>query len=193
MLIGISVLWLLANYLVRFGGIIRFLLSFVTMIIVAGLGILSFSTEFSSQIVLFLALFVFAALTMLVAITLSRRFCGGKYRPIRFMLWLALWTVLGSIFAIFGFIIVGTIIMSSGPDSPQMILIIGLGGLIFGLCLYVLNLPFLILGFIHPFFRERFCACLRLKPIPAAPKQADAGWLNGQNPSTEIPENGDST
>jgi len=163
MMIGISVLWLLANYLVRFGGIIRFLLSFVTMIIVAGLGILSFSTEFSSETDMFLALFVFAVLTMLAAITLSRRFCGGKYRPVRFILWLALWTILGSIFAMIGFIIVGTIIMSSGPDLSEMLSIIGFGGLIFGLCLYMLNFPFMILGFVHPFFRERFCTCLGME------------------------------
>ena len=192
MLIGISVLWLLANYLVRFGGIVRFLLSFVTMIIVAGLGVLFFSTEFSDETVMFLALLVFAVLTMLAAITLSRRFCGGKYRPVRFILWLVLWTILGSIFAMIGYIIVGTIIMSSGPDLSEMLSIIGFGGLIFGLYLFVLNLPFMILGFVHPFFRERFCACLRLKPVPAAPKQAGTGRLNEQNPGTEMPEKGDS-
>ena len=192
MLIGISVLWLLANYLVRFGGIVRFLLSFVTMMIVTGLGILSFSTEFSDETVMFLALFVFAVLTMLVAITLSRRLCRGRYHPVRFILWMGLWTILASIFAMFGFIIVGSIIMSSGPDLSEMLSIIGFGGLIFGLCLYVLNLPFMILGFVHPFFRERFCAFLRLKPVFAAPKQAGIGRLNEQNPGTETPEKGDS-
>jgi hypothetical protein len=50
----------------------------------------------------------------------------------------------------------------------------------------------MILGFVHPFFRERFCAFLRLKPVFAAPKQAGIGRLNEQNPGTETPEKGDS-
>lgn len=32
-----------------------------------------------------------------------------------------------------------------------------------GLCLYVLILPFVILGFASPFFRKRLCGCLNLK------------------------------
>jgi hypothetical protein len=192
MLVGISVLWLLANYLVRFGGFIRILLSFITMTIVTVLGILSFSTDFSDETAMFLALFIFAALAMPAAITLARRFCRGKYRPVRFMLWLALWSGLVGIFAMIGFIIVGTIIMSSGPERSEMIFIIGLGGLIFGLCLYVLNLPFMILGFAHPFFREHFCSCLGLKAMPAASQKADTGRFKEKNSGNEMPENGDS-
>ena len=59
--------------------------------------------------------------------------------------------------------------MSSGPgpDILEAILMLTLVGLIFGLCLYVINLPFMILVFYSPFFRERFCACLRLKSMPS--------------------------
>jgi len=190
MLIGISVLWLLANYIVRFGGVVRFLLSFGTVVIVAGLGILSYSTEVSSQTALFLILFVFMTLTILVAITLSRRLCRGIYRPVRLMLWLALCTLIVSLVTMFVYIIVGSIIMSSQPDISVSIYI--LPGLIFGLILYVLNLPFMILGFTSSFFRERFCACLNLIPVPAAPEKTDIGRINRQNPGTEINEKEDS-
>ncbi|MHC4436312.1 MAG: hypothetical protein ACYS3S_03050 [Planctomycetota bacterium] len=194
MLIGISVLWLMANYLPKFGGAIRFLLSFGTVVIVAGLGTLSYSTEFSNETAMFLVLFIFVALTLLVAMTLSRRLCGGKYRPVCFMLWLALWILLSSLVAMFGFIIVGSIIMSGGPDfsEPNLILMLIMSGFVFGLFLYALNFPFMILGFVNPFFRERFCACLRLKAVSAAPKQADIDLINEQNPGTKIPEKGDS-
>ena len=193
-LIGISVLWLMANYLPKFGGAIRFLLSFGTVVIVAGLGTLSYSTEFSNETAMFLALFIFMALTMLVAMTLSRILCGRKYRPVCFMLWLALWILLSSMVAMFGFIIVGSIIMSGGPDfsEPNLILMLIMSGLVFGLCLYILNLPFMILGFTSSFFRERFCACLGLKPIPADPKQVDTSLINEQNPGTEMSDKGDS-
>lgn len=164
MAVGVTVLWLIANSFVRYGGAIRFLLSFVTVMIVAGLGILSYSTELSNETAIFLILFAFMALTMLAAITLSRRLCKGKYRPVYFMLWLIFWTLLVSLVAIFGFIVIGSMIMSSSwPNLREIVLIFGIGGLIFGLCTYVLNLPFMILGFVHPFFRERFCACLGLK------------------------------
>ena len=173
MAVGVTVLWLIANSFARFGGAIRFLLSFGTVVIVAGLGTLSYSTEFSNETAMFLALFIFMTLTMLVAITISRRLCGGKYRPVFFLLWLALWVLLGSLVAMFGVLIVGSIIFSSGLDISGAIFMLILAALIFGLGLYVLNFPFMILGFANPFFRKRFCACLGLESTPTTPERAD--------------------
>jgi len=173
MAVGIAVLWLVVNYFERFGGFVRFLLSFGTVVTVAGLGTLSYTTEFSNEVVLFLAFFVFLSITMLGATTTAGKLCKWKYRPLCFMLWMALWTLLGSLFATFGFFIVGTFLMSSGasgPDLLEAILMLSLVGLILGLCLYVLTLPFMILGFANPFFRERFNACLRLKSMPTMPE-----------------------
>lgn len=174
MAVAVTVLWLIANYFIKFGGAVRFLLSLGTMMIIAGLGTLSYSTEFSSEMALFLALFIFMALTMLTAITLSRRLCGGKYRPVRFMLWLALWMLLVSLISTLGFLIVASIITSSGQGLSKLILMFALAGLIFGLCLYVLNIPFMVLGFANPFFRKRFCACLGLESTPTTTGRADA-------------------
>ena len=172
MAVGIAVWWLVANYFDRFRGFVRFLMAFGTLVAVACLGILSYSTEFSNEAALLLALFAFLAITMLGATTTAGKLCRGKYRPLCFMLWLALWTILGSLFATFGFFIVGTFIMSSGsgPDILQAILMLSFVGLILGLFLYVLNLPFMILGFANPFFRERFNTCLRLKLMPTTPE-----------------------
>jgi len=39
-----------------------------------------------------------------------------------------------------------------GPRLLEAMLILAMGGPILGLCLYLLNLPFMILGFAHPFF-----------------------------------------
>ena len=85
----------------------------------------------------------------------------------RFMLWLALWMLLGSIIPTFGFIIAGHLIMSTGQLGAQLsevLLGIFVVGPMLGLALYFLNLPFMILGFVNPFFRERLCGCLGLKP-----------------------------
>jgi MFS family permease len=184
MAVSVTVLWLIANSFARFGGAIRFLLSFGIVVTIAGLGTLSYTTELSNETAMFLALFIFMALTMLIAITLSRRLCGGKYRPVCFILWLAFWMLLVSLIATFGFIIVGSIIMSSRPDLSVALLMFILAGLIFGLCLYVLNLPFMIMGFAHPFFRERLCACMGFKPMPVTPQKDDIGRISGQNACT---------
>jgi hypothetical protein len=172
--VGVTVLWLVAQYFKYYGGAIRFLLSFLTIVIVAALGTLAHPSKFSTEMVLFLTLFVFMAFTILISITLSRRFCKGTYRSIRFLVWLALWMLLGSFVDTSGFIIVGSIFFSKGSDPFEIILVLLLGGSIFGLFLYAINLPFLILGFVHPFFRERFCACLRLVPN-AGSTEPDAG------------------
>jgi hypothetical protein len=191
MAVGIAVLWLVVNYFESSGSFVRFLLSFVILVAVAGLGTLSYSTEFSNEVVLFLVLFAFLAITMLSAMTTAGKLCKWKYRPLCFMLWLAVWMLLGSLFATYGFFIVGTSIMSSGPgpDILEAILMLTLIGLIFGLCLYVFNLPYMILAFYSPFFRERFCACLRLKSMPITAVKSNT------NPPTEgeIQDSMDST
>ena len=165
MLIGIAVLWLTANYLEKFGGFIRFLLAFGTVLIVACFGTLSYYAGFSRDTFLFSVLFVFITLALLLAMTVSSFLCGKRYQPVRFLLWLGLWVLVGSILAISIFYVVltlGTGTRPSWSNFPQMILMLVIPGSIFALVLYVLNLPFLILGFAHPFFRERFCACLNL-------------------------------
>ena len=47
-------------------------------------------------------------------------------------------------------------------------------GLILGLCLYVLHVPFMTLGFKSFFFRERFKTYLRLETIPTTPEEEAA-------------------
>jgi hypothetical protein len=96
-------------------------------------------------------------------------------------------------FATSGFLIVVSMITSSRLGLSDLILVFTLAGLIFGLCLYVLNLPFMILGFVNPFFRERFCACLRLQSIPTTAGHTDAGRLNERNSNPGTSEDGSST
>lgn len=192
MAVAVAVLWLVVHYFKGFNGVIQFLLSFATVVIIAGLGTLAYSTEISTEMALFLILFTLMTLTMLVAITISRRFCGGKYRPISFLLLLVPSMLTVGLVTSSAFFLISYIIFSSGPNSVLEILIFIFAGLIFGLSLYVLNLPFLILGFVHPFFRERLCACLRLKPVPTALNQTDIDLFNEENLSKEMPEKGDS-
>lgn len=190
MVIGIAVLWLTANYLEKLGGAVRFFFSFGTVVIITSLGTLSYA-GFSRDTFLFLVLFAVITLALLIAIAVSSILCRRRYKPGRFMLWLGLWILVGSILAVSVFytvLILATGTEPSWSDFPQMILMLAVPGLIFGVFLYVLNLPFMILGFAHPFFRERFCVCLRLKSIPAtAESEAGSDRLdNGQSPAQGV-------
>jgi len=172
MAVGMASLWLLASCFDRFRASVRFFMLFGTLLAVACLGILSYSAEFSKEVALFVALLAFLSITVLSADAAAGNRCGGSYRPLRFMLWLALWTMLGSLVTMYGFFIVGTAITSSGMSGADMLmafLMISFVGLLLGLCLYLLNLPFMILGFTCALFRERFSRCLGLekKATPA--------------------------
>jgi hypothetical protein len=173
MSVGLASLWLVVSCFDRFGGFVRFLMLLGTLLVVACLGILSYSTEFSKELALFVAMLAFLSITVLGAGAVAGKLCRGKYHPLRFMRWLALWTILGSMLTIFGFFIVGNLIMSSGSldaDILPAMLMLGFVGLLFGLCLYLLNLPFMILGFTNPLFRERFCRCLGLQVTSPTPE-----------------------
>ena len=187
MAVSMTVLWLVANYFKRFRGAVRFLLSFVVIVGVASLGTLAYSTEFSTETAMFLVLFAFMTLTILIAITLSRRLGGRTYHPVCFMLWLVLWMFIGSLIITSGFVLICSIIFSLGPDSSAAILIFIIGGSVFGLFLYVLNLPFMLLGFAHPLFRERFCACLGLKSIPTT-VESEAGSKGFEDAKSSLQE-----
>jgi len=180
--VGVTVLWLAAKYLDGFAGFVRFLISFGILMVVTCLGILSYSVEFSNETAIFLALFVFMVLTMLVTMTLSQKLCRGTYRPIRFMLWLALCTALTSWITMVGFVVAVSIITSSWPGFSEGIGIVVLGGLIFGAGLYVLNFPFMILSFVNPFFRERLLIGLHFKLIPVPiQSESDSGQQRTQD------------
>jgi len=82
------------------------------------------------------------------------------------MLWLALWTMIISIVAFLTFFLIAV-----GPSGPAEELIrqipgVLLVGLIFAICIYMLNLPFMILAFASTFYRKRFYAYFHLKSMP---------------------------
>ena len=113
--------------------------------------------------------YLFFALALMLPMSLSSRCCRKVYAPRRFMLWLLLWTplMLAGIMLLF----VGgmTVFMSVATRSLGMthILIIVpvtvvMGG-VYGVGLYLLNLPFMLLVFRNSFYRERFCKVFGLQ------------------------------
>ena len=82
------------------------------------------------------------------------------------MLWLALWTIVISLVAIIAYFLIAE--ARSEPlkelirQMPQVLLV----AMIFAICMYMLNLPFMVLAFASAFFRERFYAYFHLKSMP---------------------------
>jgi len=182
--IGIAVLWLIAHKLGGFNGFVRFCLSLCILAVIAVFGTLSYHTGFSGETSLFLVLLVFMSIILLLAMTVAGWLCKRQYLPVRYMLWLGLCTLFGSAVAMIGVFIIGMLFIFPGqPKLMSVIFDVAGVGLIFGVCLYVLNLPYMILAFHSPFFRERFYACLRLKSMPTTTAQADTDQLSEQSSS----------
>jgi len=164
--VGMAVLWLLAYKLGNRNRFISLLLALVVLVAVSVVVVVS-SQAWSSRAAL--GLLVIQALgiaTMLLVFVLAGWHCRKRYGPWRFMLWLALWTMVISIVAFLTFFLIAV-----GPSGPVEELIrqipgVLLVGLIFAICVYMLNLPFMILAFVTPFFRERFYAYFHLKSMP---------------------------
>ena len=162
MAVGTAVLWLTADSIKRYRGRIRFLFSLGTVWLVAGLGTLSCFSEVSGDLVLSLELIAVLALALLAAMVITRTICDQRCRPVDFMVWLAACTLVAAMLAVLGLYVAESdpswaSLWQALPRTLTMGLILGLG-------VYLVNLPFMILGFANPFFRERLCGCLSLKP-----------------------------
>ncbi len=189
--VGFAVLWLFAHKLRNRNRFVTFLLALIIMIVVGLVGLASYSTgEFSEQTVVFLMFLAILALAALVGFVLAAWRCREHYNGLRFILWLGIWTVIGSIVSLLFFMGIMFIVVGNVRDNltsmlPQVLVM----GLVAGLLLYVINLSFMIFGLNVSFFRERFYACLRLKSMPTTTGQADADQSNEQSSSPGTSEN----
>ena len=166
MAVGLTVLWLIGYELRNFRGFIRFFLAFGLMIFISFLGIITYFPEFSEEAYIFLTFCAFVSGGMLLAISITTKLCKRQYRPIAFMLWLAVFMIFFLVFVMFGLVVVVVAIIVPGPlEIMEAIVQITLIGLLIGIFAYLLNLPYFILGFISPFFRERFYNLLRIENV----------------------------
>jgi hypothetical protein len=163
--IGVTLLWLVAPVLGR-QGIHRIVVAFVLLMAVAGLSVFSYGTVSSEETAIFLVFLGSLGGLLVLAPAAATRLCRRLYRPVGFMLWLAVWMIVGGVVATLGAFAILLSVLSSGPPAseiPEVILQIMTVGSILGLCLYVLYLPYMLLGFASPFFRTRLQACLSLE------------------------------
>jgi len=190
---GITFLWLFADKLGRFNPWIAFFLAFTLITVFFLLGIVSYlGFGFSQNAVVALAMLGVLALGMLLGFVLAGWRCRKRFGPVRFMLWLAVWMVVACLACTLVFYAILCFAQKTPIPITTILFVASAVSLVYAVCLYVINLPYMILALRSSFFRERFYACLHLKPMSAARQQADIGRLNEQNPGSEIAEKEDS-
>lgn len=168
---GLAVLWLLSPYLARRRGTARFFGAITVLVAVAYVGSLSYATWFSPETALHVIVLALLGLVLLLALAIAARRYRRGGGHVRFMVGLALWTVIGTVAILCGYFVVTGVFLSGlrGGMLVGVLPRVGLVGLVLGAGLYVLNLPFMVLGFVSPFFRDRMQACLGLNPVPKGP------------------------
>jgi hypothetical protein len=179
LVVGLALLWLNADTLRRHHGLVRFPMALGLLL----LG--SFVTAISSRgaisdplvIVLLMAIAVMGAI-LLGALALARRVVHRRYVPLRFMLWLAAGNLLITTAVTILYVVAVTLLITRGTIDLQLLFLRSVVvGLALGLCLYAVNLPYMLLMFTSPFFRRRFHVWLGVRSL--LPPSGDVQGASG--------------
>jgi hypothetical protein len=167
LVVGLALLWLYADRLRAYRGWVRVPLS-LGLVLLAGLVVfVSVDQTLSDPMIVILPISVaILGAILLAALALARRLTRGRYAPLSFMGWLAIWSLLFT--AVTAALLAGVpqlLLSRETIDLRLRILLIqSAAGLALGLCLYVINLPYMLLMFSSPFFRQRFQIWLGVQP-----------------------------
>ncbi|HUW19980.1 MAG TPA: hypothetical protein VMW16_11825 [Sedimentisphaerales bacterium] len=191
---AVAVLWLVGDKIGNRSRLVTFLLALVIMAGVGVAGTVSYGmADFSEQTLSVLMLLGVLVLSTLLGFVLSGWRCRKRYSSVVFMLWLAVWVIAAAMASMLVLYTLVFIIQGVSISTFKVLMVACIVGLIFGLCIYIINLPYMILGLRSAFFRERFYACLRLKSMAGAPgPAAESGQFAEQEPTLEASKNGDS-
>jgi hypothetical protein len=176
--VGAGLLWLNADKLAKYRGVVRCAASLGMLLLADAAAIGAWSRTFPGNIRELLVFTLLTGVVMLASLGLTRRLARRRYHPLRFALWLATWSVLGSLITIVAIAGILALTTSFAIDNLQTAFIqVVVPGLALGLCLGAIHLPYLLLMFTSPFFRRRFQIWLGVEPVslPAAPVGAIPG------------------
>ena len=169
--VGISVLWLLGHWLANRSRFVTFLLAFTIMAVVGLAGAISYGgLEFSQQTVGYFVILAMLIFAMLLGFVLTGWCCRKSYRPVSFMLWLAVWTVTANIVCMLVVYSIAFSVQRFPVSVYTMLFLILVTGSVLGAITYVVVFPYMILALRSSFYRQRFFACLRLKSMPVETK-----------------------
>jgi hypothetical protein len=161
--LGWTAVWLLGHWLGTRHRSLSFLMIWGAMFAI-DLGAFYCHFEDYREIAPLLIGFGLGSAVLPLAMLLSSFFCRGKYSPLRFSLWLLLWTAVITLVLMLVFFFV--MMLNNQPNWDI------LGFILFMLTLYsvfltglvyLINLPFMILAFKSPFFANRFEQLFRIQ------------------------------
>ena len=184
LVVSITVLWLFAHKLGNRNRFVTFLRAFALMAVLGLVGAISYcGLTFSQQTGGAMIILAMLASAMLLGFVLAGWQCRNRYSGLRFVLYLAFWTVTACIVTALVISSTAFIIQQIPISISKVLPMVSVVGLVLGACLYVIVFPYMILALRSAFFRERFYACLRLKSMPTTAAQADADLPGEQNPN----------
>ncbi len=164
--VGIAAVWLLGHKIANRRRFATFLLALAIMAVASLIGIVSYGmTDFSGEGLSILMCLGVLSLTMLLGFVLSGFMCRNRYSNLRFMLWLALWCEVACVASMLVFYFIMSVIYRSSISLSEILFEFFPAALIFGLCAYLIVLPYMILAFRSSFFRQRFYDCFQLPAI----------------------------
>jgi hypothetical protein len=159
-----TAVWLLGHWLGSRYGIVTFFLIHAVMFAVGALSLYCSGEENSDVMPYFVyaVYYSFAVFGLVTAMMLAGRLCRKRFSPIRFGLWLLLWIGVVPVGTALSIYLAYSMLAQQRPDRfvaglmaiPTMAAF--LGGIV-----YLINLPFLILGLKNPFYRRRLEAMFR--------------------------------
>jgi hypothetical protein len=173
LIVGLALFWLYADALCRYRVFVWLPASLGLLSLAVLVAVVSASQTLSDPTLIIFLVFVAAlGVVLLVALALARRMVHRRYRPLPFMLWLALWSLLLTTMTVALLIVLPLLVFSWGVIEPQIVLLQSVVGLVLGLCLYAVNLPYMLLMFSSPFFRRRFQDWLSAAPALSSTEAA---------------------
>jgi len=157
--VGSAVLWLLAHRLAAGRWYKTLLAALGVALGVALVGGLSLGVESNEMV---LAMVFIGA--MMIATVLGYALAAWGYRSRRawrFLMFQAVGTVGAAFVGAFLMVLIVAFIIQGGPDDVAPFLVgVAAGGLVGGLIVFLVALPFAILGLSSPFFRQRLQMCM---------------------------------
>jgi hypothetical protein len=167
-----AVIWLLGDWLARRHGAVAFSSALVAMLAVGGLSYLSVHGIGSAEdLLLWAMLHGVGSLALLLPMTLAGFCCRWEYRAGRFMAWLLLWVTIVPMLSIPVAAAFVALFESGGVAEFVGILIAAIlssliVGVVLGVAVYLMNLPFMFLAIRCPLYRDRFLNAFRLPSSP---------------------------
>ncbi len=167
LVVGLALLWLQADWLRGRPGWVRVPLSLGLLLLAGLVAFVSASQTLADPMISILPILVtILGAILLAALALARRMTHRRYVPLAFMVWLAVGSLLFT--AVSAALLAGVPpLLLSGETMDvrlRILLIQSVAGLALGVCLYVINLPYMLLMFRSSFFRQRFRVWLGVEP-----------------------------